>query len=530
MVISSGPETYLYPDRHPLCMTNTIGQPPDWITTYIATLRNFKNYSNDRIITDLQEVDPMNYTFIRVTNSGASKLDWAEICRFCVDSGYRIDVEEGTVKDIYRFDRKTGYYQSASVDQLVHMLILTIQTYYPSMPLPVSFPGLVEVNVVHRLPDFSSLASTDEFDAYRSYYHSRELIPFRNGIYSLQDNILLPRTSFVFIKHPLNVDFDPAALENEIRERFMEMMCGDENLFELLFEQIGYAMYARTFIIPTISVFYGSGANGKSIVLDLVKDIVGGQNISALSMYDMTNAFSLAQSEGKLLNLSTDSSAGPGDTMIATANTAEFMKKSSSGEMFAFNPKHGKLHNGYGPRKFMFATNVMLKFGGIDEGLARRIYAIPFNATFQEDYAMKKTLMSESTKTWFAMQALISLATMIHRAMEGRMFLSTELTGKYLECKVAQDMKVEQLAAQDTVLDWLSDELGLDIMDKDEVCMALAGQETLYESYCYFCSATRRQSRSRRAFHNTMRTRFGLDFKRTMKARGTPHVWIAYKV
>jgi putative DNA primase/helicase len=327
-----------------------------------------------------------------------------------MSAGYVGRFEDGVLQNLYRFDRDIGYYIQCSTDSLVWHLMNVLRTYFPDCTVPATFFSLVENNVLPCLPDIDKLTdSSPEFEAVRAYYVDRELVPFKNGIYSLQDNVLLPRTSFIFVDHPLDVDFDPSALENDIADRFMEMMCNNSDLFELLFEQIGYALYARSFIVPTVTIFYGAGANGKSIVLDLVKRIVGSNNISTLSMYDMTNAFSLASSEGKLLNLSTDSSAGPGDTMIATANTAEFMKKATSGEAFSFNPKHSKPRIGYGPRKFMFATNVMLKFGGIDEGLARRIYAVPFNAKFEEDYSMKVKLTSESTKTWFAMQALISL-------------------------------------------------------------------------------------------------------------------------
>ena len=499
-------------------MTDSTTDSAAHVATARTAIPKYKDLNGWQILTDYKEPDILSdYTLLNTTQSGNTlRPDWNEILRLCKDMGYVIRVHEKARVELFRFSLKTGYYEPTYLEDMVRDLIRILRQYYPAYTVPVTFSALVENNVIHSLPDVDGdLGSSMEFSDIFPFYTNSELIPFRNGIYSVQNNALLPRTSYLFIQHPLDVDFDPAALNNPISEKFMEMMCGNECLFELMFEQIGYALFARTFIMPTITIFYGSGANGKSIVLDLVRKIVGSQNISELSMYDMTNAFSLASSEGKLLNLSTDSSAGPGESLIATANIAEFMKKATSGEAFAFNPKHGKLHSGYGPRKFMFATNVMLKFGGIDDGLARRIYAIPFNARFEDDYTMKVKLTSEETKGWFAMQALVSFCAMIHRAMGAEMFSSPELRGTYLVCSVADEMKVEQLTSQDSVLDWLSDELELDIIDVEEVKQALAGQETLYESYCYFCHATNRQSKSRKSFHSTLKTRFGIEFRRT---------------
>ena len=328
-------------------------------------------------------------------------------------------------------------------------------------------------------------------------------------------NKLLPRTSYVFIEHPLHIAFNPEALSSPIRQRYMDMMCGDKSLFELLFEQLGYAMYARTFTVPTCTILYGSGSNGKSIVTRALTEIIGSENISSLSMCDMSNAFALAQTEGKLINLAKDTASGFGATEIATADIREFIKKSTSGEAHTFNPKNGRIHDGYGPRKFVFATNVMLNFGGMDGGVARRMYTIPFNASFKPDAAVEAEFFTKEAKEWFAMQALLSMFCMIHRKMNGKEFSTPCLDGAYLSSDIAEDLKREQMAANDTVLDWLAEDYDINILDKAATRTALVGVASLYETYCRFCGETKRTAKTRRNFNATLKNVYGLVMKRT---------------
>ena len=243
----------------------------------------------------------------------------------------------------------------------------------------------------------------------------------------------------------------------------------------------------------------------------------------------MTNAFTVARSEGKLINITHDASpASSNSNLTATSNIVEFIKKSTSGEPHTFNPKNGAVHEGYGPRKFIFATNALLNFGGMDGGLARRMYTIPFNATFKQDAAVEDTFYEKGAMEWFAMQALVSMLCMIRRRMGDRMYMDVKLDGTYLKCDAADEMKSEQMAAQDTVLDWLSTELELDIQDKESVRDALVDKASLYGTYCRFCSETGRQFKSMKQFHATLKAMFNIGQRRTMS--GGEHVYIAVRV
>ena len=516
---------YLYLLDHPIRM-NPDEDFAAWSPEFEARLKACTDVADDiPTLTDVrQEAQLSDYSPVTFSK-GKYEINWLGLRRYCKDVGCVCRVRKDGEFILYRFSMKTGYYYELPLKILVNELIRGILDVAPNIPLSTRFPSMVEVNILPNLPDIDNLATTESRRELTKPYFEGEVIPFKNGVYSILHNKLLPRTSYVFIEHPLDVNFNPSALSNGIRERYLEMMCGDEKLFELLFEQMGYIMYAKTFNVPTCTILYGAGANGKSVVLDILSKLIGNENFSTLSMYDMANSFSIAQSEGKLVNISSDSSAGPGSAMMATSDVREFIKKSTSGEMYTFNPKNKSVHMGYGPRKFIFASNVLLNFGGMDGGLARRMYAIPFNATFKEDRNIKCTFYEPDAMEWFAMQALVSLMCMLRRRMHGKELTETDLDGEYLICEASQEMKSEQMAAQDTMLDWLSTDLELDIQNKEEVRQALIDRAELYLTYSRFCRDTGRQPKSMKLFHASLKTQFGIGQRRS--TRDGTHIYIA---
>ena len=152
-----------------------------WSKDYIACVRNFKDLSQDRILTDYQDVHPIQFGMVFYPEKGSPKLDWDEIGRFCRESGFVRRYEDSTTKGLYRFDLQAGYYHPFTVDQLTNMLLTVISCSFNGITLPASFRNLVESNVVPRLPGISDrMGSSPEFEALSSYYNDKELIPFKN--------------------------------------------------------------------------------------------------------------------------------------------------------------------------------------------------------------------------------------------------------------------------------------------------------------------------------------------------------------
>lgn len=52
--------------------------------------------------------------------------------------------------------------------------------------------------------------------------------------------------------------------------------------------------------------FVGDGSNGKSVLLDVIRALIGETNITAVALSDLSNKFSRAHTAGKTLNICSD--------------------------------------------------------------------------------------------------------------------------------------------------------------------------------------------------------------------------------
>ena len=310
----------------------------------------------------------------------------------------------------------------------------------------------------------------------------------------------------------------------------LRQLLEDEELFEDLFEQIGYILYARQHNNPHFTMLVGeSGSNGKSIILNVLTKIIQSPNIASLSMYEMSNEFQLATACGKYLCMSHDTTNGLRDKSTATADAKEFIKKATAREPFTFNAKYREPFLGYGPSKFIFASNSQINFGGgADNGLERRMTVIPFYAKFKEDQKVAAEFYTPEALEWFAMQALVSYMCYIHRAYEGtdesEFTPNTPLKGIFMKSTKAMLAKKEQMKAQNTLLDWISSYHDCDIDDVSTVRRIFTDSYDIYNDYCQFCRLSNRAPMTLNKFNREVKNRYNMQRRRTTK--GTDHIYV----
>lgn len=480
----------------------------------------------DTIITPFLSTDIANYVDILGTNKEGQPYisNFARVREYLDDLGYVKEIvsENPLIKRYYFFNLDTGYYQEISEDMIYERFIQNIHTIASDLCISKNTKAQFLANVLPLLRDCSDLRQSDTFEYIKDMYSDGEVMPFKNGIYSLRYNRLLPRTSCILIKDHFKVDFNPDSYNSEIGDRYFEITDENEELFEYLFEQIGYAMYCETFLIPTYTVMYGPGSNGKSMFVNAIRTIVGDGSLSGVTLEGMANPFEVAYSEGKRLNLVADSSTGYTDGKFAPVTLVpSFMKQCSSGEKWQFNPKHKNPHWGMGPSKFIFATNSCLNFSDSSDGTVRRTRPVYLPRVFKEDRLLVKKMESKESMEWFALQALVSFKNFIHNAMNGTEDIPhTPLTGQYIFCEQGNEIKKEMLASKDVIADYLITDRELDILDVDEIRDALDGEIDIYKSLKVFCEQTGRYCPSQWTVTRYFKDKYGLCNKRTSRMDG----------
>lgn len=310
-------------------------------------------------------------------------------------------------------------------------------------------------------------------------------IAFKNGVYDISTDKLLPYTPDIILTNRINHNYNPGAY-NELTDNTLDKIaCNDKEVRALLEECIGYCFYRRNELGKAF-ILTGDKSNGKSTFLDLIKCILGEGNISALDLRELGDRFSTAMLFGKLANIGDDI----GDEFLQGNSVAVF-KKIVTGNRLKAELK-GQQPFDFNPYvKLLFSANDMPRMRDKTGAVLRRLVMIPFNATFtknDKDYDpyIKYKLIKEDS-----IEYLISLGVEgLKRVLENNEFTVSQ--------KV-ENAIIEYEEENNPIIAFIND-VGVD---------AIINQPThdVYLRYTVFCSQSQLQALSKIAFSKQINKR-----------------------
>jgi len=183
-------------------------------------------------------------------------------------------------------------------------------------------------------------------------------------------------------RHVLNATWEPEA-ELEISGLLHILLDGcfgrkpeSESLKRLILQIIGIACSGASKLLtePKAFICFGqSGANGKSEVLNLVREFLPKASVSAIPPEDFSNEQHLAALAGKLANITDELSS-------SRSVASDKFKQLITGETVSAKEIYRKVFSFEPSAIHIFATNTLPEFrGGIDGGVKRRVVIIPFD-------------------------------------------------------------------------------------------------------------------------------------------------------
>jgi P4 family phage/plasmid primase-like protien len=123
---------------------------------------------------------------------------------------------------------------------------------------------------------------------------------------------------------------------------------------------------------------YGTGANGKSTVLNTLEAMVGRENTATLTISDLGQRFQLQFLEGKLINIATE-------TNTKDPTSTEQFKQAVGGDPMRCERKYGDPYSFRPFAKFLIAMNEPPIIPDKSFGFSRRIIVLNFSRRFRED-------------------------------------------------------------------------------------------------------------------------------------------------
>ena len=247
------------------------------------------------------------------------------------------------------------------------------------------------------------------------------MIAFRNGLYNVYDDSFVPFTHEHVITNKIEWDYNPHAYWDLTDEVLNNIACADPAIRSLLEEMIGYCLFRRNELGKAF-ILTGSGSNGKSTFLNMLKTMLGKRNLSVLDLKKLGDRFSTVMLFGKLANIGDDIS----DEFVTDA--AEF-KKIVTGETIDAEQK-GQPKFDFEPYvKLIFSANNIPRIGkGRDSSaILRRLVIVPFNAKFDDKNTNFKPFIGDALKGQESMEYLIQLGIQgLKRVLTNRKFTTSQ--------------------------------------------------------------------------------------------------------
>jgi putative DNA primase/helicase len=230
-------------------------------------------------------------------------------------------------------------------------------------------------------------------------------LAMRNGLLDLREadaNVLRPLTPNWFSAVCLPYDYDAAADCPQWHSFLNRVLEGDAERIELLQQWFGYLLTPDT-SLHAFMVLEGEGANGKSVVLEVVEAMVGHANVSHVPVEVFGDRFQLTMTDRRLVNIASEVNDS------ARLNEG-VLKQFTGGDAMYFDRKGIPGFDAKPTARLMMATNNRPPFSDRSDGIWRRILHLPFRVTIP---------VSEQNPN-LAQQLKTEVAGILNWALEGR--------------------------------------------------------------------------------------------------------------
>jgi putative DNA primase/helicase len=286
------------------------------------------------------------------------------------------------------------------------------------------------------------------------------LINLQNGTFEISKDAQTLRdfNAKDFLPYQLPFEFDEAAT-CPMFEKYLNKVLPEQELQDIVAEFFGY-VFTKGLKMEKALLLYGSGANGKSVLFDIMNALLGRENIANFSMSNLLEEHNRALIAYKLLNY--------GSEINATRTRDEF-KNLVSTEPIQARLKYGNSFTMENYAKLAFNCNELPKDFDHQNAYFRRLLIIPFRVTLPES-EWDQTLAQKIIKS--------ELAGVFNWIIDGlKRLLKTE---KFTESQIVKDTLETYKRESDSVASFIDEHSQI-------VGLSLKAVYSDYRSYCIEC-------------------------------------------
>lgn len=299
-----------------------------------------------------------------------------------------------------------------------------------------------------------------------------DYINFQNGIFDLKRKDMIPHDPKIFMINQVNASYNENAPKNEFVDKFLDDITScNEARKKTILQIIGYCM-TTSVKLQKAFIFLGGGDNGKSVLVEVIIELIGDDNTSHVSLHDMQGGkFYSSELTDKLLNVVSEL---PRNNL----KSVEVFKSLVTGDKMAVEKKYKDRYTIKPYAKNIFTANELPRIDDTTEGFYRRLNILPFEAKFSneaKDKFHKENLFTQEARDYLAS---ISIKAYLELLESGsRAFANEEESNSVLDTYRKENNSVLSFLDSNSIKERL--ELGQSI-DRPELYSE-------YKSWCYEC-------------------------------------------
>lgn len=302
-------------------------------------------------------------------------------------------------------------------------------------------------------------------ESFMNNKNNEGLINFKNGVLDIESGELLEHDPEYGFFYCLPFDYDPDAKCPTWDNYVSTITLGRECLQDVLHEYMGYIVRGSDYIFQNALILSGTGKNGKSTFIQIMRELVGSSNTSNTSITALaTDKFMVSNLHGKLVNFSEEE---PPNCFKETG----IFKHITGGTEITAQFKYGQPFEMINKAKIIITYNEMPYLSDTSTGMKRRLLVVPFEYDLEKEHASKVDIHLKSKLNG-------ELSGIFNKALEG--WKRLEVNKKFTRSKFIDEQLTELVNNSDPIAAFITEECTVG-NEKEFTTVA-----ALYKSYSDF--------------------------------------------
>ena len=277
--------------------------------------------------------------------------------------------------------------------------------------------------------------------------------------------------------------YDPVADCPRWLAFLIDVLMGRKDYIRLIQQWVGYLL-TQDLRYHKFLLCYGEGANGKGVFFEVVKALLGADNVSHIPLSTFGNRFALYDTIGKMVNITHESSSFVQD------EAENVLKSFVAGDAMSFERKFKQSVSATPTAKVMISTNSKPRFNDKSQAIWRRILLVPFD----------KTIPQEEQNPNLADELKKELSGIINWALDGYIKLQQE--NGFIMPKDAAEQMDEYRRIADPARAFLQD--NYETSNNGEY----VNSDVIYNAYRLFCEKDGYRASSESTFGKSIKSTF----------------------